>query len=240
MEALPQAAAIWMIMLLVAAVAAAVLVLPRTVTTAGPALLLQPVDEPETTADDLREAAEAATAADRAAAVAQHLRDDWELAQQDVEAAWAAYDAADAEARRVAAAAAYPVMRRRRARNENAERERFLHRTAIAACRQREISIVQLNDVLAHRGWNPRLHPAAQESALRAAVCDHRFAVYQRAAEAERQAWEVAEEAADVLRELRAEACAATVRRTVDEPSADADWWAEQWSTAEPVRAAAA
>jgi hypothetical protein len=227
-------------LLLVAAVAAAMLILPGTVTTAGPALLLQPVDEPETIADDLREAAEAATAADRAAAVAQHLRDDWERAEQNVEAAWAAYDAADAEARRVAPAAAYPVMRRRRARDENAERERFLHRTAIAACRQREISIVQLNDVLAHRGWNPRLDPAAQESALRAAVREHRFAVYQRAAEAERQAWQAAEEAAEVLRELRAEACAATVRRNVEEPSPDADWWAEQWSTVEPVRAAAA
>ena len=109
-----------------------------------------------------------------------------------------------------------------------------------AACRRREISIGQLNEILAHRGWNPRLHPAAQESALCAAVRDHRLAVYQRAAEAERQAWEAAEQAAEVLRELRAEACAATVRNNVDEPSADADWWAEQWSTAEPVRAAAA
>ena len=172
MEALPQAAAIWMIMLLVVAVTTAVIALPRKAA-AGPALLLQPVDEPDD--DDLRYAAEVATAADR-------------------------------EARRAAAATAYPVMRRRRARDENAQRERFLHRTAIAACRNREISIAQLNDALAHRGWNARLHPAAQESALRGAVREFRFATYQRAAERERQAWETAEEAAELLRSLRAEA----------------------------------
>jgi hypothetical protein len=240
MEALPQAAAIWMIMLLTAALAAAVLVLPRKVAPAGPTLLLQPVDEADPAAAGLRQAAEAATAADDAAALAARLREEWERAEDEVDEAWTAYDRADAEARRVAAAAAYPVMRRRRARDENAARERFLHHAATAACRRREISIAQLNDVLAHRGWNPRLHPAAQESALQGAARDHRFAVYQRAAERERQAWAAAEEAAEALRELRAEACAATVSAGVDEPSADADWWAEQWSTAEPVRAAAA
>jgi hypothetical protein len=237
MEALPQAAAIWMIMLLVVAVTTAVIALPRKAA-AGPALLLQPVDEPDD--DDLRFAAEVATAADRAAVTAQRCREGWERAQHDVDAAWADYDRADREARRAAAATAYPVMRRRRARDENAQRERFLHRSATAACRNREISIAQLNDALAHRGWNARLHPAAQESALRGAVREFRFATYQRAAERERQAWETAEEAAELLRSLRAEACAATVRTRADAPSADADWWAEQWSTAEPVRAAAA
>jgi len=131
-------------------------------------------------------------------------------------------------------------MRRRRARDENAVRERFLHRTATAACRHREISIGQLNDALAHRGWNPRLHPAAQESAVRAAVREHRWADYLAAGERERTAWEAAEQAADALRSLREEACAAALRTSVGTPSADAGWWAEQWSTAEPVRAAAA
>ena len=106
-----------------------------------------------------------------------------------VDAAWAAFDAADRDARRAAAAAAYPVLRRRRTPGENADRERYLHRTATAACRHREISIGQLNEVLAHRGWNPRRHPVAQEAALRAAVREHRFAAYRAATEQERQAW---------------------------------------------------
>jgi hypothetical protein len=179
-------------------------------------------------------------AADRAAVTARRRRDEWQAAQAEVDTAWAAYDEADRAARRAAAATAYPVMRRRRARDENAVRERFLHRSATAACRNREISIAQLNDALAHRGWNPRLHPAAQESALRVAAREHRYATYLRAAERERSAWETAERAAAALRSLRAEACGAALRTRVDSPSADTGWWAEQWTTAEPVRAAAA
>jgi hypothetical protein len=241
----PQAAAIWMILLLVATVTAAVLTLPR-LATARPALALRAVpDEPAAPAepepeDDLRYAREVAVAADRAAVTAQRRRDEWTAAQDEVDAAWAAYDAADRAARRVAAAAAYPVMRRRRAPGERADRERYLHHAAIALCRRREISIAQLNDILAHRGWNPRLHPAAQESALRAAVRDHRYAVYLAAAERERQAWAAAEQAAVALSSLRAEACAAPVRTDTDTIATDASWWAEQWTTADPARTAAA
>ena len=240
----PQAAAIWMILLLVATVTAAALTLPR-LALARPALALRPAPEqpaPDDPApdDDLRYAAEVAVAADRAAATAQRRRDEWAAAQIEVDAAWAAYDEADRAARRAASATAYPVMRRRRAPGENADRERYLHHTAIGLCRGREISIAQLNDILAHRGWNPRLHPAAQESALRAAVRDHRYATYLAAAERERQAWAASERAAVALSSLRAEACAAPVRSDADTIAADASWWAEQWSTAEPARAAAA
>jgi hypothetical protein len=234
------AAALWMILLFVVAAVAAVLALPRRLT-AGPALVLEAPSIKERTPEEVRYAEEVAIAADRAAATAQRRRGEWSAAQDEVDAAWAAYEVADADAHRFAAAAVYPVMRRRRAKGENADRERFLHHAAFTACRHREISIAQLNEVLAHRGWNERLHPAAQESAIRAAVRDHRMATYLQAAERERAAWETAEQAAVALRSLRAEACMATVR--VDEEdtlSADADWWAEQWATAEPVRAAAA
>ncbi len=236
----PQAAAIWMILLLVATVTAAALTLPRRLAAAGPALTLQPVPDKPAPDDDLRYAAEVAVAADRAAVTARRRRDEWGTAQDEVDAAWAAYDEADRAARRAAAATAYPVMRRRRSPGERAERERYLHRAATAACRNREISIAQLNDILAHRGWNPRLHPAAQEAALRNAVRDHRYAAYLRAAERERRAWAAAEQAAAALSSLRAEACAAPVRTDVDTIAADASWWAEQWATAEPARAAAA
>ncbi len=239
----PQAAVIWMILLLVATVTAAVLTLPR-LATARPALALVPAPEErsaDTPAPDdrLRYAAEVAVAADRAAATARRRRDEWAAAQDEVDAAWAAYDEADRAARRAAAAAAYPVMRRRRAPGERADRERYLHCAATALCRHREISIAQLNDVLAHRGWNPRLHPAAQESALRQAVRDHRYAEYLAAAEQERQAWAASERAAVALSSLRAEASAAPVRADVDTVAAEASWWAEQWTTAEPAPAAA-
>ena len=240
-----RAAAIWMILLLGIAVVSALFAVPRKPgPTRRPGMELAPVTEPTPdpirTDDDLRYAAEVAVAADRAAATARRHRAAWSAAQDEVDAAWTAYDEADRSARRAAAAAVYPVMRRRRVAGQNAERERYLHRTATAACRNRQISIAQLNDVLAHRGWNPRLHPAAQESALRLASRDHRYAVYLTAVERERRCWEVAEQAAAALASLRAEAFAATVRPRLDALSADADWWAEQWATAEPVRAAAA
>jgi hypothetical protein len=235
-EAIPQAAAIWMILLLVVALSVAVMAVPRRLITGGPAAPARPPAEP----DDLRYAAEVAVAADRAADRAARCRDEWQGALDEVDAAWAAYQEADAEARRVTAATAYPVMRRRRARTENADRERYLHRTATAACRRREISIGQLNEALAHRGWNPRLHPAAQEAALRCAVREHRLELYRAATERERRAWAAAEQAAEALRSLRAEACAAALRTATTPTSADADWWAGQWTTAEPVRTAAA
>ena len=242
MEFVLQAAAIWMILLLVAALATALMTLYRKIAGHGHTLVLAPV---RAAAADLRFAGEAAAdraavAADRAAVTARRRRDEWQAAQAEVDAAWAAYDEADRAARRAAAATAYPVMRRRRAPGENADRERFLHRSAVAACRNREISIAQLNDALAHRGWNARLHPAAQESALCNAVRAHRFAAYLQATERERQAWETAEQAAAALGSLRAEACAASRRNSVDSLSANAGWWAGKFAPAEPVRAAAA
>jgi hypothetical protein len=227
MDFLPTAAAVWMTLLLAVALMTVLITKPGRLP-----------DEPPAD-DDLRYAGEVAAAAGRAAATAQRRRAEWAAAQAEVDAAWSAYDRADRAARRTAAAAAYPVMRRRRARGENADRQLFLHRTATAACRRREISIAQLNEALAHRGWNPRLHPAAQESALRNAVREHRYATFLAATERERQAWAAAERAAAALRSLRAEACAAALR-TVQPPAPDTGRWAGQWTTAEPVRAAAA
>jgi hypothetical protein len=239
-----RAAAIWMILLLAVAVVTAMFALPRKPSAARRPIELAPIppstDDLFRTNDDLRYAEEVAVAADRAAATARRHRDAWTAALDAVDAAWTAYDQADRAARRAAAATAYPVMRRRHAPGENADRERYLHRAATAACRNREISIGQLNEALAHRGWNPRLHPAAQESALRQAVRDHRYADYLAAVERERQTWQAAEQAAVALAGLRAEACAATVRVSVEEHLADADWWAEQWATAEPVHTVAA
>jgi hypothetical protein len=224
-----QAAAIWTILLLIVTLAAVALIrLPRR-DAATPAV--NPVQSEN---DINRYAAEIVVAADRAAATAERRRAEWERSIEDVDAAWTAYEAADRAARRTAAAAAFRTPSRRRRPGENAERERYLHRAATAACRRQEISIRQLNEVLAHRGWNPRLHPAAQEAALQQAVRDHRFAAYRTATARERQAWEIADRAADALRSLRDEARAAQARTRA--LSADELWWAEQWDSTVPIR----
>jgi hypothetical protein len=222
------AATIWMVLLIAVAAATAVFAVPRR-----PARTSSPVADPLVAAAlvDPR-VAERALAAERAAEVSRRRRDEWLRAQEQVDAAWAAFDAADRDARRVAAAAAFPVFKQRRTRTELADRERNLHRMATAACRHRELSIAQLNEVLAHRGtWNPRRHPVAQEAALRAAVRENRFAAYQAATEQERQAWQEAERAAATLRSLRAEVLPARVQAGRDVH------YEQQWTPARPAKA---
>jgi hypothetical protein len=219
----PQAAAIWITMLLAVAVATALLARPgRHAATPADAV-----------ADDAgRYADEVAVAADRAAATAARRRAAWEAAREEVDAAWAAYEEADRAARRTAAASAFPAPRRRHRPGENAERERYLHRAATAACRRGEISIKQLNEVLAHRGWNPRLHPVAQEAALRDAVRAHRLAAYRTATAREQEAWHATEVAAAALSSLRDEALAARLR--TGRPAGVA-WWADELATTQPL-----
>lgn len=219
MLTVPTVAVIWMILLLVGVAAIAALAVPRR-----PVRSVPPPEDPHAT--------EVADAADRAAAVAGSRRAAWVRAQEEVDAAWAAFDAADREARRFVAAAAFPILKQRRTRAELADRERHLHRTATAACRRRELSIAQLNEVLAHRGgWNPRRHPVAQEAALRAAVRDHRFAGYQAATGREREAWQDAERAAVNLRSLRAQALAVKSRAGRDVH------YRQQWAPMRPAEA---
>jgi hypothetical protein len=184
-------------------------------------------------ADDLRFADEVTVAAEHAAETASRARAGWEAAQQQLDEAWAAFEAADAAARRTWAATSFPQMSRRRKLGENADRERYLHHAATVACRQRELSIAQLNDVYAHRGWNPRLHPVAQEALLRNAIRENKFDDYQEAQRRERRAWQQAEIASEALRTLRAEAAAAFGRSAAEQPVAGEFWWADQWTTGE-------
>ncbi|GAA0554038.1 hypothetical protein GCM10010172_40760 [Paractinoplanes ferrugineus] len=220
----PQAAALWAVMLGAVLLATVVIArMQRRRPAAGPA--------------DRRSADDAEVAAERAAAAAARLRAEWDSAQERLDAAWAAFDAADKLARQAAKACAYPLISKRRKPGENAHRERYLHHAAGAACRNQEISIAQLNDIYAHRGWNPRLHPVMQESMLRQAVRAHRFDGYQKALKIERTAWQEAEAAAESLRALRLEAGAVS-HAAATQPAADEQWWAEQWTTAELPAAA--
>jgi hypothetical protein len=180
-----------------------------------------------------RYADEVAVAADRASVTARRARLAWELHRDAVQDAWQAFDAADRAATRASLAAAFPLPRTALTRAELADRQRYLHRTATAACRRRELSIRELNDVLAHRaGWNPRLHPVRQEAQLRRAVRDRLFAAYREADAAERAAWHAAGVASAAMCSLRAEARGAALQAGQVRVAAEQAWWAEQWTTA--------
>ncbi|MBF9130800.1 hypothetical protein I0C86_17805 [Plantactinospora sp. S1510] len=160
-----------------------------------------------------RYAEEVTVAAERSAVTARRRRDEWLAAQEEAETAWQAYEAADAAARRVAAAAVLPEPRTPRTPAEYADRERYLHRAAMAAATRQELSVLQLSDALANRnGWDPRRHPAEQEIVLRRAARDSLLAAHAAAAERERAAWRDAEVAAAAARSLREEAFAAASR----------------------------
>jgi hypothetical protein len=159
-------------------------------------------------ANDLRRfAEEVSVAADRAATTAQRVRADWLAAVDEVEAAWAVFEEADAETRRLAAAAALPEPATPQTPAEYADRERYLHRSAMAAVSRRELSVLQLADVVAGRnGWDPRRHPVEQELALSLARRDGALAAYRAGADREQAAWRDREMAAVAAHSLRNEA----------------------------------
>ncbi|MEV4656083.1 hypothetical protein [Micromonospora sp. NPDC049301] len=213
----PQAAAIWSALFLLALTVLAVLVArPERDQAAVDPIPAAPTAREAARADaaDLRRyAEEVAVAAAGAAQTARRRRADWLVAQEQVEQAWARYDEADTAARRFAGAGALPTPRTPRTPAEYAGRERYLHRTAMAAHWRGELSMRQLGEVFAHRhGWDPRRHPVEQEVLLSRAVRDARLADYRAAAGLERSAWRDAELSAESARALAAEAYAAAAR----------------------------
>jgi hypothetical protein len=224
LSSFPLAAVIWSLLLLVAGGLAVALVTPR-----------DHHPSPSADSDDVRFAAEVTVAADRAAVTAQRWRAEWEQAQAAVDAAWAGYEEADRAVRRIAGAAAFGTPFGWALSCDGAERERYLHRAATAACRRHEISIRQLNEALAHRGWDPRLHPVEQEAALVRAARTNRLTAWQQARQRERQAWEAAEAAAEALRALRVEAVAARLAVGLDLRPAGEQWWIEPAAATQPL-----
>lgn len=209
----PQAAAIWSGLLLLAlAVLAALVARPERETPAEAGPVPDPAAEEAARLADLRRYAdEVAVAAAGAAQTARRRREQWLRAHDEVDRAWRAYDEAESAARRFAGAAVLPAPRTPRTPAEYAVRERWLHHAAMAAHWHGELSARQLADVLAHRnGWDPRRHPAEQEIVLARVVRDGRRAGYRTAAEREQRAWRDAELAAEAARALAGEAYAAT------------------------------
>lgn len=161
----------------------------------------------------IRYAQEVTVAAERAATMARRRREEWLAAQAQLEEAWQAFEASEADARRLSRAAVLPAPRAPRTPSEYAFRERFLHRSAMAACSRRQLSPLDLSDALAHRkGWDPRRHPVDQEVVLRRAVRDCMWAGYHAAANRERAAWRSADMANEAKVTLREEARIATAR----------------------------
>ncbi|MGQ5264771.1 hypothetical protein ACTWLT_28870 [Micromonospora sp. ZYX-F-536] len=212
----PQAAAIWSALFLLALTVLAVLVArpERDQPAVDPAPAPSAREVAEAEAADLRRyAEEVAVAAAGAAQTARRRRTDWLTAQEEVEQAWARYDEADTAARRFDGAGALPTPRTPRTPAEYAARERYLHRAAMEAHWRGDLSMRQLGDVFAHRnGWDPRRHPVEQEALLSRAVRDARLADYRAAAGRERSAWRDAELAAASARALAEEAYAAAAR----------------------------
>ncbi|MEV4823774.1 hypothetical protein [Micromonospora sp. NPDC049274] len=223
---MPRAAAIWLSLLGVVVVAVAALLLrpgrfrldpaARIRDAAMPSQLEQAHKEREQS----RYAQEIAVAAERATTTAQRRRAEWVAAQETVEAAWQALEAAETGVRRLGAAAAMPLPHTARTPAEYADRERYLHRAALDAYWRRELSVEQLSDVFAHRdGWDPRLHPVEQELVLQRAIRDNLAARHVVAQEREQAAWRAAELAVAAARSLREEAHAATGRRVAESAS---------------------
>ncbi|MDG4780303.1 hypothetical protein O7614_11690 [Micromonospora sp. WMMD961] len=213
----PQAAAIWSTLFLLALGVLALLV-------ARPERD-RPSDDPRPAAPTAREVAaaeavdrrryaeEVAVAATGAARTAQRRRAAWLTAQEEMERAWGGYEEADTAARRFAGAGALPTPYTPRTPAEYAARERYLHRAAMAAYWRGDLTMTQLGDVFAHRrGWDPRRHPVEQEVLLSRAIRDARLADYETAAARERAAWRDAELAADSACVLATEAYAAAAR----------------------------
>jgi hypothetical protein len=160
---------------------------------------------------DLRRfAEEVSVAAERASTTAQRARANWLAAVDEVEAAWAGFEEADSRTRRLAAAAALPEPATPKTPAEYVDRERYLHRAAVAAVGRGELSAMQLGDVLASRnGWDPRRHPVEQEMVFSRARWEAALAAYRAADGRERAAWRDAEMAALAAQSLRDEAYAA-------------------------------
>jgi hypothetical protein len=211
----PEVTTVWLIFVLIAVIVALFwLVGPRFRQRSREAKRLQMAGKwrrerlVQQASEESRYASEVGVAARRARERELSLREKWLALQQQTEAAWKAYDAAETQLLRLAVAGAIPLT------DETEEFcERELQRVATAACLRGELSPVDLSDALQHNGpWDPRRHPADQEITVRRNVRRDRHAAWRQIAEREFGAWEDYANAATQARSLRDEATAAQRR----------------------------
>ena len=152
-------------------------------------------------------AAEVGVAAERAEVSAGRWASHRRHAERALIEAWQAWLDADARLRESRAAAAFGTPSTVPTCQEYAARERFLHRTVAAAAARGDLPPAAVADALAGRaGWDPRLHPLAQELVVHRAAAAYRRQRYDRSVEAERAARHDAELARRAGRTLRREA----------------------------------
>ncbi|MER7278061.1 hypothetical protein ABT369_26830 [Dactylosporangium sp. NPDC000244] len=155
-----------------------------------------------------RYCAEIAIAAERANAMAERRRGEWEAAQRTQDAAWRAFEESEGAVHRLRRANAFPVTE-----DDPENRRRDLVRMVNAAHDRGEITASDLADALMHRnGWDPQAHPFAQQLMLRKVIRDRKFNAYQEASEIERQTAKAADMAAAAKRSLDDEAFDAELR----------------------------
>jgi hypothetical protein len=145
-----------------------------------------------------RYCAEVAVAAERATAMADRRRNEWEAAQRTQEAAWRAFEESEQDVHRLRRANAFPMTE-----DDPEIRRRHLVRMVNEAHDRGEISASDLADALMHRnGWDPQAHPFAQQMLLKKVITDRKFRAYQEASELERQTAKAADLAAASKRSL--------------------------------------
>ncbi|MEU7869529.1 hypothetical protein [Dactylosporangium sp. NPDC049140] len=155
-----------------------------------------------------RYCAEVAIADERATAMADRRRNEWEAAQRTQEAAWRAFEESEQDVHRLRRANAF-----RLTEDDPENRRRHLVRMVNAAHDRGEISAADLADALMHRnGWDPKAHPFAQQLMLRKAIRDRKFRAYQEASELERKTAKAADLAMAAKRSLDDEAFDAELR----------------------------
>ncbi|KUL28009.1 hypothetical protein [Actinoplanes awajinensis] len=190
---------IWMVLMLAALPALALLSSPEAIRDPGAALMasLGALRRYRAERDRARRQAVEATrfademqvAAVQADDAAQRWQDLWRQAAEHADGAWQDWQDAEQQVTRARAAAAFGPPWAARTPTEYVDRERFLHRAVRAAVQRGDLPSTALADALAARGgWDPRLHPVEQELVLLRAVADHRQRRYRRVATTERTA----------------------------------------------------
>ncbi|AEV82115.1 nucleoporin [Actinoplanes sp. SE50] len=144
----------------------------------------------------VRYAEEVRVAAEQAGYAADRWQEHWEATAARVDAAFRAWQAADARLQRSRTAIAYGTPATEQSPAEYVDRERFLHLAVRAAAERGELPTSAVADALTGRGgWDARLHPVDQELVIQRAAATHLEAVWKRAAAAEKLAWRDAQTA---------------------------------------------
>ncbi|KHD78825.1 hypothetical protein MB27_01510 [Actinoplanes utahensis] len=141
-------------------------------------------------AQTVRYAEEVRVAATQATEAVDRWQAHWQAAADRVDATSAAWQAASARWARSRATAAFGTPWTPRTPLEYAARERFLHQEVRAAADRGELPGAAVDDALAGRaGWDPRLHPVAQELVVHRACAEYLERAHRAAVAAERAAW---------------------------------------------------